>query len=327
MSKNWNKRISPNADSSSPWITEISLKTLPADGIDKDHGAIKVTLNDNTGYNVAPAPLNEATKTIFDKEIPSISIGNAPQTVSGENASFPLTASIQPFQDIAISYTPVNAQNGGNFLDTTAGASGEQRVSAKINFTSSSGTLVLPTTLDPASTIGRINITIQDDSDPKNYTISQAGVGTSAHVLITEPPTPALSIDKTSPITVTEGSTGTVTIIASENPQRPLNVKYTFNETNTGYLHPSIRNFSQESKINFALDTNTNQYTATINISTRAADGIDADHGNIQVTLNTPVANAGYTVAASPNHQSNITIHDAETPLIKIANADEVSNW
>ena len=108
-------------------------------------------------------------------------------------------------------------------------------------------------------------------------------------------------------------------------------VKYTPTEksSDTTYLKPDANNKtsgqSRTATLDFQEDTPTNPGTwkATITIETND-DMKDNKNGLIEVVLDTPSAQDGYTIADSPDNTILINVKDGTVPTITIVDAPQV---
>ena len=166
--------------------------------------------------------------------------------LAGSDAMFKLSANIQPFESLAIKYIPTNTPvTGGNFLRITdeqnmsLGNSGDERTSERLPFVSEDdgngnityvATLPVPTIQDPSDATlasGSFSVTLVAVAD--KYSISNIESEYKASVSVIKVPNPTLSIryNGTLSTAITEGDNPMFTIVASEDPKRPLNVNYT----------------------------------------------------------------------------------------------------
>ena len=278
-----------------------------------------------------------------------ITIANAEETLAGDKANFTLTADIEPWQDLAITYTPANTD--GAFLDPTPTGADVDRTPEALDFEATGGgdptaTLSVLTRDDPNDDAGIITITLKDDADPKDYTIDTSAVaGTdpveynhTATVSVIDVPNPTLSIaDIVDPIT--EGQTITFVITATEDPKRELDVRYTPVDTKGSFLRVTQDEDGNsqgtgvvrtKKSLEFTQANSSAPWIAEITIPTgrdtpTGTDSVDSDHGTITVTLNSSDPAGEYTVSRVPGEADGAaTIHDFEIPVITIANAEEV---
>ena len=248
--------------------------------------------------------------------------------MSTENAEFTITASVLPWQPLAIKYTPTNG-SGSNYLDPMGGASGTERTSEPIVFTldgagpTATGTLIVPTTTDSNTTSGSIDIQLVDDTSSTNDSYDLSGsLSTTAAVQISDRPTPVLSINDNS-VSVDEGGNATIVVRASVNPEvDEIDVSFTPTETGSDYLDTleGVSGVSRTRTLSFTNDGNGN-FTANFTLNTRTANGINEENGEIVITLNTPGADAFYTIPNSPNDRITVKVNDSDEPVITIEDA------
>ena len=336
------------ADSSAPWTVDIEIPMRAQDNKDSDHGTITITINDpvaNTAtvaddYTVAASPANVASVTVQDLDVPTITIESAKETLAGNKAKFKLTAHIQPWQDLDIKYIPRNIT--AEFLDPTPTATGIERMANDLTFAAESqgqpitAILEVATIDDPLAEAGEIEVTLVDDTTntPQHYTISETVAQTKNTVDVIDVPNPTLSItykgDADTPIT--EGQTATFVIEASENPKRPLDIRYTPSNNSPGGEFLDTSNNVGNSGVprtatqkTFTQLNDTAPWLAEIEIETNV-NTADQLHGGITVVINTaPLANNPYTVATAPGNSASVKVNDAHAPVITISNAAEVS--
>ena len=329
------RQVSPSTD----YTYDIELSLRAKNEIDEEHGKVTVTLDAvqaSATYIVASSPNNVAQKTIYDEKVPSITIERTSQTVdtlAGIDARLILISDTEPHQSLKIRFRATNSNTGGNFLDPTDGESGAVRISDSLTFSpigispnlKYQSTLIIPTTEDPDSTAGTINIVLLDDTESqdyeKDYTIPSTGVNISASVRVFDPPIRELSLNNTTPTTTDEGMTAMVTVSTDENPLRPLTIKYTPNNISGEYLDTTdgaLNRSRTTEPLTFRLNTTSNKYEAQIPVDTNG-DDLDKVHGEILITLDDPGENAKYSIASAPSNQNTVIVYDDETPTIKIA--------
>ena len=314
------------------WTSTFDIAMRNIDNKDADHGLVTVVLDPITGSitsaTYTTTPDNSASVQIVDQDVPKISIAPAANIVANQNAEFTLTTDIEPWQPLAVRYIPT--ETGSNYLDTTNGISGAERITyPPITFTlagagpMATGILTLPTITDANVSSGSINIQLVEDpsSTPKNYQLTDTIADRMASVQIATAPTPELSIMGSS-TAVNEGEPATIVVTASEDPKVPVTISYTPTETESNFLDPfnGASGESRTTTLNFSDDGNGN-WTANFTLATRPANGVDESQGEIVVVLDSPVASAHYTIASSPNDQITIVVNDINAPTIVIDNA------
>ena len=319
------QQISPSTD----WTAELPIQLRAVDGIDAAHGAIKVQLDApdaSDNYLVAASPDDEATATIYDAEIPVITIADAIPTFAGENAEFTLESDIQPLPNLSIKFTPT--ETSGNFLNVTSEASGSPRTEDNVSFTRSASdqpytyTLLVPTVADPVANSGTISVVLIDDATPKDYTIDPENKTASVTVykittLSIAPPNAEGEVN--------EGDDLHFIVTADFNPRTdttPLTIAYTPAESPERYFNgPGTNNISDTIDLTFRQVPPSTNWTARIPINLKAADGSIGGNSTITVTLDSPANNAGYLVAEPNKNSAEVLIIDADVPRISIADA------
>ena len=229
---------------------------------------------------VAELTALEAAATPTDPPpTPEVSISGGSGITEGGDASFTVTASPAPTANLAVSVT---VSQSGNFGATT----GQRTVTIP---TTGSVTLTVGTTDDNTDeAAGSVTATVNTGSD---YTVS-ASQGTATVSVadndptpLTPPPTPEVSI--TGGTGITEGGDATFTLTATPAPPANLDVSVTISQSGD-------------------YGATTGQQTVTIPPSgsvplTVGTTDDDADEaaGSVTATLDTPDADAGYTVSAT----------------------------
>ena len=317
------------------WVAEVEIETNKND-MDQIHGVISVSLDTTgiSGYTVT-SNSNEQSVTINVKDltVPTITIADAADVISGTAASFILTSDIQPKPGgLIFQYTPT--ETGSNFLMT-----GHSGPSPSINFSGDPivGTLSIPTRADASVKSGEISIQLMADSntsDPSYKIIGDANANTKK-VRVAANPIREISFEDRS-VDIAEAGMATITLLADDNPMTTeLVVKYTPTEKSSDTSYLKITDDSGTSQpdgetrmatLNFQEDTSTNpsKWKATITIKTNDDDGEDNKDGLIEVVLDTPSAQDGYTIADSPNNSILVNVEDGTVPEITIEDAPNV---
>ena len=215
---------------STEWTAEISIATRNRDYVEQADGSIQVLLNpteDRSKYAVVNPPSNTATVAVHDVDTPTISISDAPDTFIGDDATFTLTADVQPNDPLPITY--VIEETTGSFLDKT-NVNTDEEITGMFTFMTSNNittsSLTLSTIDDPNFESGIISITITDDivNTPPKYIVSSTPADRSAQVVVE--PHPVVTIAFTQPrYTLSESVTRTnVYVMASENPGQTIKI-------------------------------------------------------------------------------------------------------
>ena len=327
------ERTFTRADDTSPWIATIPIQTKNPDEIDRDHGTIRVTLNDSNPagqYTVADSPNHYGEVTVTDDTVPEISINNALDIYEGQKANFTLVADKQPWQAVTIRFKPENSS--GEYLlfgsysttdiwteDVTFGPNDDNSLII--------GTLPVPTTTATA-TSGRITVNLHDDdSSPKDYKYSDTPTRRTATVEVEDFPSPTLSIAPKSN-TVAEGTDAVFVITSTDDPVQELRVKYTISQPKGDFIDPArfvgdldVARYVREE---FTQDENRgDDWTIEVTIPIRNIDGDNAN-GEVKVVLNTPDSGAKYLRDPNINkYEASVTINDTDIPRVSIANAPE----
>ena len=344
-------RFEETPPGSGTWTKTFAVNMKDLDEIDEAHGSVTVTLNPVTlstpggTYTTALAPADSATVTVYDQTIPEITIANALEIASAEVAKFPLSSDIRPLGDsLGIRFIPSDV-GLGEYLNPTdgtysaGGVSGAIRVAnPRVAFVEADdglswvGTLSIPSRVHAATDGGSISVELLDGSPspasgPKEYKIDSDATNTRT-VTIADFPNVTISIKERTD-SITEGGTAEIVLIASEDPERRLPIKFIPTESaGTSYLvDDDDDNGSGDERTEnllFERDPNSNnQYTATIEIATTGNDD-DGPHGTITVALVATGAEDVYTAAGSPNNSITISVNDDEKPDITIADAPSI---
>ena len=321
----------------SRWVAEVEIETNKNDK-DEIHGVITVMLDmpgGNDGYT-RTTTVNEQSVTINVKDltVPIITIADADDVTPGNAASFTLTADIQPKEGLTIAYTPT--ENVSTFLAAGGGTTGNPTTTlTPISFSGVPivGTLSIPTQADANNSSGEISILLMDDSnttDP-SYKIMDDTDANTKKVRVSTNPIVEISIEERSE-TITEGGMQTVTLVADGNPNNSnLSISYkpTERSMNTSYLKAENNLGTGMSRtasnLTFVEDDSVNPsiWKATVTIMTNN-DNEDGKDGVIEVVLDPADAQAGYTIAESPNDRIQINVTDATVPNITIEAAPNI---
>ena len=172
------------------YTATFDLETRDADTFDAAHGRISLVLNPpgpTDLYTLRASPDDRINIIVYDSIKPDLTLDtNASDVIGGVNAEFTIKSDRQPFAPLDIKYTATEsgtnflAPNGYNPSDTRTGTVTFSGTSP--NFT---GTLSIPTRIDPSAPSGTITILLQ--TDDKNYTIQTATNEKSAQVVVRDP--------------------------------------------------------------------------------------------------------------------------------------------
>ena len=318
------------------WIAPLNLPLRPADEDDAIHGMVRVTLKSAfSGYPIDEDPATEAsntaTVTVYDQQIPVISIKDASETLASNMAIFTLEADIQPIIPLTIRFKPEN-ETGKNYLnfttsDTTYSSTDiwESEVTFAPDLSSTEdpkpiiGTFSIPTQHNRGDISGNIEVTLSDDDaedHAKEYTADTTEVANSSPtrfnhigmVNVIDVPVPVLKIaDIANPVDEVDVSDGTTQvsfeITATKNPKRDLVVRYTpenmtgtFLDTTVDPSAPTVSRDSGEIRNSAPISFTPKPGSSTGEyvgnlIVDIVGNDIDNENGVIEVTLNDPVAN------------------------------------
>ena len=233
-----------DASGSGTWTGTLPIATTAIDRVDEPDGQIQVTLKAVTSgdgeYDINTNSNNHiGLVSVKDSTVPVITIANASTTLAGDDAVFILTSDIEPLdKTFNVSYIPSESRN--NFLDVSAKAAGMTRTPS-VTFDDDNGpweaSFDVTTREDPNNMIrdGEITITLQDDVDPKNYTLEFASDPTATSHIATAfvKVKPTISVAATNP-SVNEGSAVQFTFTASDAVAENFEVNITLTESGGG---------------------------------------------------------------------------------------------
>ncbi len=255
------------------------------DGADEADGSVTATVNSGSDYTVS-ATQGAATVSVADDDVPEVSISAGNGVTEGGDASFTVTASPAPAADLDVSVT---VSQSGDYGATT----GQRTVTIP---TTGSVTLTVGTTNDGADEAdGSVTATVNGGS---GYTVSSSQG--AATVSVADDDVPEVSISAGNG--VTEGGDATFTITASPAPASSLDVSVTVSQSGdygatTGQRTVTI--------------STTGSVTLTVGTTD---DGSDEADGSVTATLDTPAADAGYTVSATQGAATVTVADDDDAP-------------
>jgi len=212
----------------------LTLETL-ADDVDEEDEEWTLAVSPEQvigeGINYNPAPINTITVTIEDAtedQVPTFSVSVEPddrETDEGDGASFTITANTELGREVEVYYT----LSGTATVDDDYVDQGDRP-----RFTFPAGddefTLTIDTVQDnviePSETL---TMTLQAADDAQQY---QLGSTISGSVVIEDEDDPELTIVG-SEVTVAEGGSIAITIVADEPPSRDISVDYRVDGTAT----------------------------------------------------------------------------------------------
>ena len=191
------------------WTDTITLD-INQDSNSIASGTIKVTLNDDPApfdaYTVASGTRNSASISIWDENIPSLTIvAGHPVTEGGdEKATFKVISNVAPNADLSVQYTP----EGADFI-TGSGTKVTATPAIKFvknNLTGKFEGLIEVDILDNSiyDPNGLVSVTLSNETTPTTYYVNSPA--TASVQIIDNDPIPTLSIANLTP-SVTEGDT------------------------------------------------------------------------------------------------------------------------
>ena len=246
----------------------------------------------------------------------------------GENVIFPVTSSIQPWQDVELRYTAVSS--GGSFLAPINGQVNATRT-GEVTFYSQGpnlpkiGILTVPTIVDSTAGAGSLTVSlVNDDTNPAEYVISDMVSEQNGTANILDISGPILEINSVS-TSINEGEMAKFIVTASSRPNSAINVKFTPTDLSGSYLDATMNPTGVEKTepLTFIQRFGSNEWTAELNLRTRSLDRTIQPGGVISVLLNPADDISNYEVATTPNNLATVSVVDLDTPIISINNAPD----
>ncbi len=300
-------RVVTNGDygiNSRPQVLDIpaggsAILILPTtdDAVDEADGSVTVMLRPIYGYRIGPQWSAKAAIADNDEPSSEVSVTAGSGVTEGGNASFTLTASPAPTANLDVSVTVSQSGDYG-------AATGRHTMTIP---PAGSATLTVGTTNDDADEAdGSVTATLDTPAADAGYTVSATQGAATVTVADDDAPpvlltTPQVSVSAGSG--VTEGGDATFTITASPAPAANLDVSVTVSASGdygatTGQQTVTI--------------PTTGSVTLTVGTTN---DGADEAHGSVTATLDTPAADAGYTVSATQG-AATVTVADDDDPPV-----------
>ena len=266
----------------------LTLSTTDDDA-DEPNGSVTLTLNDGDGYSVGA--LSSDTASVLDNDDaplvvePEVSVTAGAGVTEGGTASFTVSASPAPSEDLTVSVT---VSQDGDYGATT----GSRTVTIPA---SGSATLTVSTTDDSADeTDGSVSVAV-DAGD--GYTVSATQGSASVNVADNDDP-PAPEVSVTAGAGVTEGQGAVFTVSASPAPSAPLAVTVTVTQDGDYGASTGSRTVTIPAS-----------GSATLTVST-TDDSADETDGSVSVAVD---AGDGYTVSATQGSAS-VNVADNDDP-------------
>ncbi len=275
-------------------VATLSFRTANDDADEAD-GSVTATLDTpaaNAGYTVS-ATQGAATVNVLDNDEPGpeVSVTAGSGVTEGGDATFTITASPAPAADLDVSVTVSQSGEYG-------AATGQQTVTIP---TAGSATLTVGTTNDGADEAdGSVTATLDTPAANAGYTVS-ATQG-AATVTVADDDVPEVRITALHD-SITEGGRVTLIFKASPAPAGILYVNFTVSQSGD---YGAVITGQQTANI-------TSAGLATLTFRTANDDADEAD-GSVTATLDTPAANAGYTVSATQGAATVNVLDDDDPP-------------
>ena len=217
---------------------------------------------------------------------PEVSITGASGGTEGQAVTFAVSANPTPAEDLAVSATVATLGDYG----VTAGSR-----TVTIAGGATSATLTLPTTDDATDEAdGSVTLTLNDGS---GYTVSATQGAATASVADDDP---VVSISGGGG--VTEGGDASFTVTANPAPAADLDVSVSVSQSG------DYGATTGQQTVTILAATG----SATLTVSTTNDDADEAD-GSVTATLDTPPADAGYTVSATQG-AATVSVSDDDAP-------------
>ncbi len=269
------------------------------DQADEADGAVTATLNAGNGYTVSSAQ-SSGTVTVADDDdsapvIPVVSISAGADVTEGDGATFTVSAHPAPSANLAVSVT-VSAS--GDYGATT----GAKVVTIP---TSGSATFTVGTTNDDTDEAdGSVTATLDTPAADAGYTVSATQGAATVSVADDDDPPPLLTTPEVSVSAgsgVTEGGDASFTVTASPAPAANLDVSVTVSQSGDYGATTGQRTVTIPTAGSVTLTVGTTD------------DGVDEADGSVTATLDTPAADAGYTVSATQG-AGTVSVADDDVP-------------
>ncbi len=245
------------------------------DSVDEADGTVTVAIQQHADYTIGTN--GTATLTIADNDVPVVSIVSDGAVSEGTAASYTVSANPTPYQALTV---PITVTDSGDFAES--GQTGARSVTVP-----TTGSVQLTVTTDDDSvdeSDGTMTASLNASAADAGYTVSNTAG--SAVVIVSDNDVPEVSIVKGADIS--EGVNATFTVSASPTPRDPLTVAITV--TDSGDFADS----GQDGARSVVIPTS-GSVTLTV---TTDDDSTDEADGTITAALDTPAADAGYTVKA-----------------------------
>ena len=342
---------------SEEYVASFSIETRVENGLDEENGTIIVSLNSTADYNISPFEEDSATITINDVDVPELSIEESVSVTAPDAVIIEIYSDIEPWQPLTVEYTP-DLQTG-NFLDTTAGISGESRT-VELEFTESTtldnwvAQLSILTVEDENLENGTFIVTLEPakSSDQGTYSVSPStSVST---VYASNLPISNLYFMEESITISEEDGIATLKIATTFGQKQVLNVNFIPTDTSGDFLDETdgLSGEKREIELNFELAANSGSdedddsnpasienyklnleddtlgindeliplFIAELEIPIRDVDGIYDENGTIAVEL---VESSGYSVDQSRISKAQILIEDVDIPELSLSSEVE----
>ena len=338
------------SDSLNPgeFVASFMIQTRAVNQLDEDHGTITITLNSTADYNISPFEDNTATVTVYDQDIPELSIEETLSVTAPDLAILEVYSDIEPWQPLTVEFSPQNQI--GNFLDTTNGNSGESRT-AELEFTESTiletwvAQLSIATIADEEIANGAITVTIEPADSANSGTFTINASANESTVFVSNLPVSNLYFVEDS-LTVSEADgTATLVIATTFGQSQILNVQYIPTNTIGDFLDETDGSSgdSRTIQLSFELAESTslsedeivinneedtsldpveeNQiYIAELTIPIRDANEIDEEDGVITIEI---IESLGYTIDPSLASVAEINVEDTNVPELSLSTSLE----
>ena len=276
------------------------------DSADEADGSVTATVNAGSAYTVSSTQ-GAATVSVSDNDDaskPVVSVTGGNGVTEGGSATFTVSASPAPAANLDVSVT---VSQSGDYGATT----GKRTVTIP---TTGSVTLNVGTTDDSTDeTDGSVTATLDTPTADAGYTVSSTQGAATVSVSDNDATKPVVSV--TGGSGVTEGGNASFTVSASPAPAANLDVSVTVSQSGDYGATTGKRTV-----------TIPTTGSVTLNVGT-TDDSTDETDGSVTATLDTPTADAGYTVSST---QDTATVSvadndDAPKPVVSVTGGSGVT--
>jgi len=287
-----------NRGSKTVTLTTSGTVTYPVatvnDNVSEANGAATLTVNAGVGYAPAASPNNTASGTVTDDDSPQISIVAGDGINEGGNATFTLTASPTPYQNITVNLT---VSQTGDYVE--AAHRGDKMV---VIGTSGTATYSVPTMDDLVTEAnGTVVLTVTAGTGYRLPTVPSASVNVIDDDITL--------VEVTGGNAVTEGSFAVFTFSTDPALSAPTTVSFTVGQT--GSFVAGANRGTKSITLNPAVSSSYTYSVPTID------DNIHEVNGSVTVTVQDAAAyNPGTASVGSVTVNDN---DDLAAPVVTVS--------